>query len=109
MLGPDHPYVAVALTGLGEAMRGQGNPSNAVPLLERALLIHTATDGDPSYFADTRFALARALWDAAPEAGRDRDRALTLAELARTAYVEADEPMAKELEALQAWEREHTK
>jgi tetratricopeptide (TPR) repeat protein/predicted Ser/Thr protein kinase len=106
-VGPDHLYVAFPLTGLGGAILGQSNPSEALPHLERALTIRTANHADPMDIAETRFALARALWDAAPEAGRDRDRATTLAELARTAYVEAGEVKAKQLEEVQAWEREH--
>jgi tetratricopeptide (TPR) repeat protein len=104
--GPDHPKVAITLTGLGEAMLGQGNPSEALPHLERALTIIAAHDGDPRDLARIHFALARALWDAAPEAGRNRERAMTLAGLARSAYVEAGE--AKRLEDVQAWQREHT-
>jgi tetratricopeptide (TPR) repeat protein/tRNA A-37 threonylcarbamoyl transferase component Bud32 len=106
-LGPDHPNVASPLVGLGQVMLGEGNPSEALPLLERALTIRTATEVGPTDLAETRFVLARALWDAGPEAGRDRERAKALAELAHTAFAEAGEGSAKTLEEVQAWQREH--
>jgi tetratricopeptide (TPR) repeat protein/tRNA A-37 threonylcarbamoyl transferase component Bud32 len=107
-VGPDHPYVAFPLIGLGEAMLGQGHPSEALPHLERALTLRSANNGNPRDLADIHFVLARALWDAAPEVGQNRDRAKILAGLAHTAYVEAGEAKAKQLEEVQAWEREHT-
>jgi tetratricopeptide (TPR) repeat protein/predicted Ser/Thr protein kinase len=105
-LGPEHPNVAVASTNLGEALLGLARPAEALPHLEGALSIRTASAGDPTRLAETRFALARALWDAPAEAGHDRERARTLAELARKAYADAGEKSAKELRAVQAWQAE---
>jgi tetratricopeptide (TPR) repeat protein/predicted Ser/Thr protein kinase len=106
-LGPEDPYVAFALTSLGKALLGQHEPGEALPHLERASTIRTATPGDPTELAETHFALARALWDAPAEAGRDRERARTLADLARRVYADAGETGAKELRDVQAWQAEH--
>ena len=54
-------------------------------------------------FSETRFALARALWDAPIEAGRERERARELADLAREAYVAKGEQATEELAALDTW------
>ncbi len=62
---------------------------------------------DPTELAATRFALARALWEAPAEQGRDRARAHELAELARTAYAEAGKKSAKELSEVETWLSEH--
>jgi hypothetical protein len=79
----------------------------SAPFLERALTILTANEADPTELAETRFTLARALWDTGPKAGRYRQRAKTLAGLTHTAYAEAGERSAKPLEEVQAWQREH--
>jgi tetratricopeptide (TPR) repeat protein len=107
-LGPDHPDVANPLTGLGQSLLDQGDAAAAVPHLERALAIRMANEVDPTQLSETRSALAGALWDAPADEGRDRVRALTLAELAHDAYAEAGETSAKQLEALEAWQREHS-
>jgi tetratricopeptide (TPR) repeat protein len=104
---PEHPHVAATLTVLGETLLGQEKPAEALPLLERALTIRTASVGEPTELAYTHFVLARALWDAPTEAGRDRERARTLAEQARSIYADAGEKSAKELRAVEAWQAEH--
>ena len=43
--GPNHPYVAGALTKLATVYLEQGQPSKALPLLERALVIREKTLG----------------------------------------------------------------
>jgi tetratricopeptide (TPR) repeat protein len=104
-LGLDHPNLAYGLTGLGELLLNQGKPAEALPYLERAVSIRAAQPGDPTALALTRFALARALWDVPVDAGRDRARASTLAELARVVYVEAGEGLAKDMQRVEAWQR----
>jgi tetratricopeptide (TPR) repeat protein/predicted Ser/Thr protein kinase len=104
-LGPDHGDLTYPLTGLGEALLNLGEASSALPHLERALTIRTSNAGDPLGVAHIRFALARALWDAPAEHGRDRTRARELAELARGAYVEDGEKSAEELEEVESWLR----
>jgi tetratricopeptide (TPR) repeat protein len=74
--GPDF---AEELQGLGEAEIVQGRPANAISPLEESLKIWEKVQRRPSQVADARFALARALW----ESGRNRPRALSLAEAAR--------------------------
>jgi hypothetical protein len=53
-----------------------------VPLLTRALNIRERLESTPGRRADTRFTLARALWDA----NGDRTRARALAAAARAEY-----------------------
>lgn len=61
----------------------------------------------PEDLAETRFTLARALWDTPADQGRDRERALALASLARTALAELGEDSRQELEEVETWQREH--
>jgi tetratricopeptide (TPR) repeat protein len=67
------------LTALGMSLREQGAVARSIAPLERALAIGEKKRLDPLQMATTRFALARSLW----LAGRDRRRAVALAEQAR--------------------------
>jgi eukaryotic-like serine/threonine-protein kinase len=69
-----------ALHGLGECLIDLGEAGAAVQSLERALDLHERGEGDPRSRAESRFALARALWDR----GEDHDRQHGV-ELARSA------------------------
>jgi tetratricopeptide (TPR) repeat protein/predicted Ser/Thr protein kinase len=107
VLGPEHRNLAYSLMGIGKALCGEARHADALPHLERALALRTANSVEPNELADTRFTLARALWDAPAEAGRDRERARTLAELARTFYADDGETSANELREVEAWQAEH--
>jgi tetratricopeptide (TPR) repeat protein/tRNA A-37 threonylcarbamoyl transferase component Bud32 len=100
-LGPEHPNVAFAAYGLGQALLELDRPGEALPHLERAFAIQSAKGIDPVELASTRFGLARALWEAPASAGRDRSRALELAEQARAAYGESG--TQKDLEEVVSW------
>lgn len=100
-LGPEHPNVVLPLIGTGEIALVRGHADEAVPLLERALQIREARHPVPADMAEARFALARALWDAPPSAGRDRPRARTLAHQARETYRDIDR--AEPLSEVEAW------
>jgi eukaryotic-like serine/threonine-protein kinase len=89
-LGPEHRYLGYPLTGIGVARWKQGHFAQALPPLERALRIREAHEPDAATVAETRFALARALWDE----GQERARARRLAEAAGEAY--AREPSQAE-------------
>jgi tetratricopeptide (TPR) repeat protein/predicted Ser/Thr protein kinase len=106
-LGTDHPDVAYTLASLGDALLGEGKAAEALPHLERALTLVSANPGDPTVLARVHFALARALWDAPANAGRDRERARTLAEQARSAFAEAGGGSASQLQEVQAWQAKH--
>jgi len=80
-VGGDNPFLAYPLTGLGQALVALGRQAEARAPLERALRLREAHDLDPALLADTRFALAQALWPAG-----DRRRAVSLAAMARGAY-----------------------
>jgi serine/threonine protein kinase len=85
-LGLDDRNLGYALTGIGLSYLAEGTSTSALVPLERAFKIREAQETDPSHRAETRFALARALWDS----GRDRGRARSLAAEAREAYRKAD-------------------
>jgi hypothetical protein len=72
VLGPRHPFLAYPLTGIGVAHWKSGQADRALAPLERALAIREASEPDLAQRAETRFALARALWDADPGHGKDR-------------------------------------
>ena len=82
-LGSEHPHLAFPLTSLGECAVEEGDNTLARKLLERALLIRTKHQSSPVVTAETRFALAKALW---PERA-ERGRALELAMAARDALI----------------------
>jgi tetratricopeptide (TPR) repeat protein len=85
-LGLEDRNLAYALTGIGLSYLADNDPGSALAPLERALKIREAHEVDPSRRAETRFALARSLW----EANRDRMRARTLAEQAREGYAKGE-------------------
>jgi eukaryotic-like serine/threonine-protein kinase len=85
-LGLNNRNLAYALTGIGVSYLSDGDAASAIVPLERAFKIREAQETDPSRRAETRFALARALW----ESGRDRARAHTLALEARASYAKAE-------------------
>jgi tetratricopeptide (TPR) repeat protein len=100
-LGLDNRNLAYALTGIGISYLADGDGSNAIVPLERAFKIREAEETDPSRRAETRFALARALWDS----GRDRPRAHALAEEARESYARAE--IKAKLAEVDSWLRVH--
>jgi tetratricopeptide (TPR) repeat protein len=85
--GPGHPFVAYPLTGIGRALVKLGRPEPALKPLERALEIRLAQKSDLSLTAETRFALAQALWGT----GGDRVRAEELTRQALEGSKEEDQ------------------
>jgi tRNA A-37 threonylcarbamoyl transferase component Bud32/tetratricopeptide (TPR) repeat protein len=67
------PHLSHSYDGIGQCLLGLGKPIEALPLLERALKLRGP---DPSARADTRFAIARALWTARRDPARARKSAL---------------------------------
>jgi tetratricopeptide (TPR) repeat protein len=95
--GSDEWLLAFARTSLGSALLGEGRPREALPLLEAALAARLAKDTGAEQLAETRFALARALWSRPEQRGRAR----TLAEAARADYAHAKMPT--KVAELEAW------
>jgi serine/threonine-protein kinase len=93
--------LAYPLTGLGKVKTAQGEPRGAVAPLERALRIREAVENDPTQLAETRFALAQALWDS----GDDRARAVSVATTAKREY--AAEHASSELGEVETWLASH--
>jgi len=101
-LGRDNPGLAEALLGLGQAQLAQRAPTAAVAPLERALaLLEHAGACAPERLSDTRFALARALW----ESGGDQRRAFALAGQARDSYPQSSNQ--RHLQEMATWLRKH--
>jgi len=101
-VGPDHPWVAYPLTALGKTLTAESRSKQAVPILERALRIREHAEHYADLLAETRFALADALW----AAGDDRARARSLAEAASRAY-RALPGFAERAGQVERWVAEH--
>jgi tetratricopeptide (TPR) repeat protein len=96
-LGAQHPELAAPLTGRGEALLKLGRASEALAPLERALALRESHTVPPVELAETRFALARALW----ESRKDGARARQLAQKAESILAQ---PGTEALRArVQAW------
>ena len=97
----DGLILSYPLMALGVALLGQGSAAAAVPVLERAVTIRGEKESQPSRRGEARFALARALWEAA----HDLPRATVLARLARNEYLESSAvPGAtQEVERIEIW------
>ena len=98
----DHSNVGDSLNGIGASYLGQDEPEPALAPLERALAIREKSGAEPSQIGETRFLLARALWDS----GRDRARAGTLAQAARAAYGDKA-PWRDKVDAIDRWLAQH--
>jgi serine/threonine protein kinase len=95
-LGLDNRNLAYVLTGIGLSYLAERDAISALAPLERAWNIREAKETDPLRRGETRFALARALWDSE----RDRARAEALAQGARDAYGRAgDKAKVAEVDA----------
>jgi tetratricopeptide (TPR) repeat protein len=79
---PENLLISAPYTGLGRTLLALGKPADAIAPLEHALSLRESSAASPAWIAEVKFHLARAL-DAA---SRDRPRARTLAEAARTFY-----------------------
>jgi eukaryotic-like serine/threonine-protein kinase len=81
--------LADALQGLADVRIIQARPADAIPLLNETLAIRESQRRRPVRLAETRFALARALWE-----GRgDRRRAVSLANQAHADFASPSTPM----------------
>jgi tetratricopeptide (TPR) repeat protein len=96
-VGAADPKLGNPLTALGRALLALERPKSALAPLERGLQLRESGEPNGRLVAETRFALARALWDAS----RDRARALTLAKTARDAYSRAGD--LKKVADVEAW------
>ena len=106
-----HPFVAEAFAaGFPEGPVLElacGRSGSALALAERAVKLRETGSGPPELLAQARFALARALWEAPDDAGRDHARALVLAEQARDGVRALGEAGTELLANLEKWLAEH--
>jgi tetratricopeptide (TPR) repeat protein len=100
-LPPDHSEIGIVLTGLGNDLVELGRAAQAIAPLERAVALRERLRLAPGELADSRVALAHALF----ATGRDRARALRLAHEAELEYIEAGSGRAEELVELRRWLR----
>jgi serine/threonine protein kinase len=98
---PVGSLITFPLTALARAHLGAGDPSLALPLLERVTAIRDVTSMGPGLAGEVHFALARAL----DGTGGDPTRALALARRARAEYAEAPSTPAttRALAQIDAW------
>ncbi|HVZ73512.1 MAG TPA: serine/threonine-protein kinase [Polyangia bacterium] len=92
--GADEATVSFGRTGLGIALLGLGRPEDAIAPLETALHDRVERDVAPRWIAETRFALARALWSRPA----DHERARALAQQARVGAAGVDAKMASQID-----------
>lgn len=103
-LPPGHLHLASALTGLGRARLAADRPHEAVAPLERGLSIRMAQDSPATDRAQTRFALARALWPAGPAPDEaTRLRAQRLASEAAEEFASQGERFAHDVANVEQW------
>ncbi|PCC72141.1 Serine/threonine protein kinase [Nannocystis exedens] len=104
-VGPEDPSLIEPLQGLAEVALADGRPQEALELATRARKLD-APGLPPQLLAASNFLLARALWDAPADQGRDRPRALALAREAAVMY--RDIPaVEREQAAIAAWLKQH--
>ena len=89
------------LEGIGNVRLAQRSPDEAIPVLVEVLRIRERTSTRERPLADTRFALARALWDS----GRDRKRAVRLALQSRDVYRRLN--FSRKVETINGWLATH--
>jgi tetratricopeptide (TPR) repeat protein/predicted Ser/Thr protein kinase len=96
--------VATLLTGLGDLSWQQGEFAESRDYYERALVIVEKMESpDHRFLNETRFLVARVLWELPVEQGRDRPRALALARRARAGLASADPGAQLHLPTIDAW------
>ncbi|MBC8068773.1 MAG: hypothetical protein IAG13_10610 [Deltaproteobacteria bacterium] len=99
-LGAEHPYIVYAGNALGMARLSAGQPAEAIAPLERALALRGKIEADPTLFADTMFALAKARWRSDTGAKAD---AIALARAGRELFATQGERWTTEIAEIDAW------
>ncbi|HWB80342.1 MAG TPA: serine/threonine-protein kinase [Nannocystaceae bacterium] len=99
----DNPSLAYPLVGLGSALVQLGRFAEAVPHLERALVIRTKFATGEIEMVEVESALAKALW----ELGSDRPRADFMSCTARERTVALGSAQAERVSELDTWLAAH--
>ncbi len=100
---PDSDYLILPLETLGALFLDQGRPGQAIPPLERALMIYERQPTRFRWSAGARFLLAQALLSS----GREQPRALALARQAREGYEKIGEGAQGDLAKVKSWLADH--
>ena len=103
VLGHEHPTVAMTLSILGDAYGKTGDIKRAIEHCERAVAIHESVETSPLQRALSWELLAKVLWDARPDEGQDRHRAVALMRKAREGFFRVGKPGEKYLERADEW------
>jgi tetratricopeptide (TPR) repeat protein/predicted Ser/Thr protein kinase len=103
-LGKEHQDLAFSLNGLAIVALRQGRAADAVSLAHRAVDVRERGEARAELIAESRFTLARSLWETSAGAGEERERALALAEQAHDALrgVAGQEDLFAQVEAFVA-------
>ncbi len=97
--GKQHSILILALSGLGKSLLKLKKPARALPILERSLALQMTRSNDALALAPARLALGRAL----VQAGRERNRAMTLVKKALAGYVAAGDKEKTARQEVEAW------
>ena len=98
-LGPQHPLVAYALNGIGSVLTDQGTPTRALDPLERAASLCEKKSCEPESKGQTLFVLAKALM----ATNGDKQRAIGLAQQAKSLFEKTPKAFKKETEEVNSW------
>jgi tetratricopeptide (TPR) repeat protein len=100
---PSYEGLLYPLIEIGVCQIDLGHPKQALGPLERALALEDRPEGiQPEKVAETKYALARALWDAGD--AKNRDRARSLAVVARDVFASIRAAFARGPQAeVEAW------
>ena len=102
-LGHAHPDLSGALIVLAQAALATDRPFDAITLAERALALGGDGGVRGRAAAEALYALARALWDAPQDRGRDRDRAIVVGRQARDGFREWGEGSNDRVVEVERW------
>jgi len=98
-IGSDHPRLVAAQVELAESLLAQERPEQALEAYEAALAIVGRGRNEPAQAAEVEFGVAETL----VVLGRDRARAITLAESARDGLAGAGAGFAERAAEIAAW------
>ena len=102
--GPDARDSAAALTIVGQAQLGLGDPTSAIRSLRRALDLREERHASPSSIGESQFALAQALLDGT----HDRAAAIELGRKARESFAQSRDVRARgSLANVESWLAHH--
>ncbi len=98
----EHPNTARVLLALGTTASALGKQALALESVERALTLRTTTNQPVADIAESRFALAKIVFD-----GKDKELAIELAERAGREYAGLGESYGEAKQEVDSWLQQH--